>query len=450
MKRLVCWTLCGLTVWLSIAPLSAADAVDFNRDVRPILSNHCWNCHGPDEKSREAGLRLDQRESALSALESGQRAIVPGDVAVSTLLTRITSRSADELMPPPGFQRPLSERQMDTLRRWVAAGAPYAGHWAFQPVQRNSPPDVQHPGWIRNEIDRFILAKLESEGLSPSPEADRASWLRRVTLDLTGLPPTLAELDAFLADQSIKAYETVVDRLLASPRHAERMAIQWLDAARFADTNGYNNDEVRTMWPWRDWVIRAFADNMPFDQFLTEQLAGDLLPSASVSQKVATGFVRNHVLTTEGGIIEEEYHVEYVADRVHTVSTVFLALSLQCARCHDHKFDPLTQRDFYRFAAYLNNVPDRVVSYNQARMAEPLLKVPSPQQQATLAELAERQQALETSLVERRKSVIPEIAAWEQALTPERIAALNSSELIAHFSLDEIGPDRHIIDSVDP
>ncbi len=447
MKVLFFGMLCGLA---AASSLLAAESVDFNRDIRPILANHCWNCHGPDEKSRQAGLRLDQRDDALSPLESGGRAIVPGDAAAGTLMTRISAHASEELMPPPSFQRPLSERQIETLRRWITEGAPYAGHWAFQPIPRKSPPDVQRKDWVRNDVDRFVLAKLENEGLSPAQETDRPRWLRRVTLDLSGLPPTLTELDAFLVDDSPSAYETVVDRLLSSPRHAEQMAIRWLDAARFADTNGYNNDEVRTMWPWRDWVIRAFQDNMPYDRFLTEQLAGDLLPSAAVSQQVATGFVRNHVLTTEGGIIEEEYHVEYVADRVHTVSTVFLALSLQCARCHDHKFDPLTQRDFYRFAAYFNNVPDRVVSYNQARMAEPLLKVPSPEQETQLAALAERKQSLETALQERRQSVIPELLAWEKSLTPERIAAFHAPELIAHFPFEEIGSDRPIADTIDP
>lgn len=296
---------------------------------------------------------------------------------------------------------------------------------------------MKRADWPRNEVDRFVLQKLEAAGLSPSPEADRSTWLHRVTLDLTGLPPTPAERNAFLADQSPTAFEKVVDRLLESPRYAERMAMHWLDAARYADTNGYNNDEVRTLWPWRDWVIDAFARNLPYDQFLTEQLAGDLLPGATLGQKVATGFNRNHVLTTEGGIIEEEYRVEYVADRVHTTATVFMALSLQCARCHDHKYDPLSQRDYYRFAAYFDNVPDKVVPYSQGRMAEPLLKVPSPAQQVAQQMLEARRDELGRMLKARAVQIDADQAQWEASLTPEQIEKAGPVGLVAHFSLDE-------------
>ncbi|RLS36611.1 MAG: DUF1549 domain-containing protein, partial [Planctomycetota bacterium] len=347
---------------LYCSPIGAAEpakSIDFNRDVRPILSNHCWNCHGPDEASREAGLRLDQRESAIAVGPEKNRAIVPHDPAASELVERIDATD-DTQMPPVSFEKPLTVEQREILKRWIAEGAPYAAHWAFTAPARPNRPKVKQTDWPLNEIDYFVLEKLEGAGLSPAPEADRSTWLRRVTLDLTGLPPTPEEREKFLADQESGAYERVVDRLLASPRYAERMAMQWLDAARYADTNGYNNDEVRTLWPWRDWVIDAFARNMPYDQFLTEQLAGDLLPEATLAQKVATGFNRNHVLTTEGGIIEEEYRIEYVVDRVHTTATVFMGLSLQCARCHDHKYDPLTQTDFYRFAAFFNNIPDKV------------------------------------------------------------------------------------------
>ncbi len=422
----------GLTAAEPAAP------IDFSRDVQPILSNHCWSCHGRDDGAREAGLRLDRRDTAVAPLKNGQTAIVPGDPGKSAIITRIEAHD-DSLMPPLEFGKPLSEKQRATLKQWIAEGAPYAQHWAFVPPQRPSLPDVKQTAWPRNAIDRFVLHRLETAGLSPSVEVERSSWLRRVTLDLTGLPPTLVERQAFLNDQTTEAYETVVDRLLKSPRHAERMAMHWLDAARYADTNGYNNDEFRTLWPWRDWVIDAFARNMPYDRFLTEQLAGDLLPDATLSQKVATGFNRNHVLTTEGGIIEEEYRVEYVADRVHTTATVFLALSLQCARCHDHKYDPFSQRDYYRFAAFFDNIPDKVVPYSQGRMAEPLLKVPSAAQQEAQRRLEARKDELAASLKARANDIDADLARWEASLTPEQIAKAGPVGLVAHFPLDETG-----------
>jgi hypothetical protein len=448
MRWLPC--LSGLAIFIGgpLAGAEPASRVDFNRDVRPILTNHCWNCHGPDEASREAGLRLDLRDNAIAAAESGRHAIVLGKPEESELVTRINATD-DSQMPPASFQKPLSPQQRETLRRWIAEGAPFAGHWAFTAPKRSSPPEAVGTNWSRNEIDQFILERLKKEGLSPSLEADRSVWLRRVTLDLTGLPPTPAERTAFLADASPAAYEAVVDRLLQSPQHAERMAMQWLDAARYADTNGYNNDEVRTLWPWRDWVIDAFARNMPYDQFLTEQIAGDLLPNATLGQKVATGFSRNHVLTTEGGIIEEEYRVEYVADRVHTTATVFLGLSMQCARCHDHKYDPLTQRDYYRFAAFFDNVPDKVVPYSQGRMAEPLLKVPSPAQEADLKRLNAKQDELSGLIQTRAKSIDADLATWEATLTPTEIEQAGPAELVARFSLDE-AEGAAIANSVDP
>jgi hypothetical protein len=423
---------------LTFTPVQAADRVDFNRDVRPILSNHCWSCHGFDEHGRKAGLRLDLRESATAVLESGLAAVVPGKPGESELIARIDDTDPTAIMPPPGFKRPLTAAQKDVLRRWVAQGAEFAGHWAYTPPVRGAVPVVKNNAWARGDLDRHVLARLEREGVAPSPEADRGTWLRRVSLDLTGLPPSPAELDAFLTDQSPTAHEKVVDRLLQSPAYAERMTQQWLDLARYADTNGYNNDEMRTMWPWRDWVLRAFAEGMPYDRFLTEQLAGDLLPEATLSQKVATGFVRNHVLTTEGGIIEEEYHIEYVADRVHTVTTVFLAMSLQCARCHDHKYDPLTQKDFYRFSAFFNNVPDKIVPYNKGSyMSEPLVKVPSAEQSAELTALGAKRGDHEARLAKRPAECEADLAAWQAALTQEQIAGFGSPARVARFLCDE-------------
>jgi len=421
-------------------------AVDFARDVLPILSNHCWSCHGPDAASRQAGLRLDVRAQALKPIE-GVAPIVPGQPHASELMRRIRTDDDDTLMPPPEALKPLSAAQKNILQRWIAAGAPYAGHWAFLPPVRSDAPAVRQTDWPRNAIDRFILRRLESAGLKPSPAAERSTWLRRVTLDLTGLPPSIQELDVFLADTSPQAESRVVDRLLKSTVHAERMAMHWLDAARYADTNGYNNDETRTMWPWRDWVINAVHAGMPYDQFVTEQLAGDLLSRPSISQRVATGFNRNHVLTTEGGIIPEEYQAEYVADRVHTAATVFMGISLQCARCHDHKFDPFTQRDFYRFAAFFNNIPDKIVSYNQGKMADPLLKVPSADQQRQLDQLAARQQKLTAAIQHRAEKLDVNVAAWEAALTPAETAKLGSLGLIADFGFDEAEGNK-IMDSV--
>ena len=394
--------LLAINVTLTPQSVHAQQRVRFDHDVRPILSNHCWSCHGQDEVARQAGLRLDRRDSATTAGDSGRIAIVPGKPADSELVARINSHDADTQMPPASAKKPITDQQRLVLQQWIEQGAEFTSHWAYTSPVRPPVPEVNYTRWPKNAIDAFVLKRLEDEKLLPSEEAAPHVWLRRVTFDLTGLPPSLEELGAF--EDRLKSaaredvYAEVVDRLLTSSRYGERMAMQWLDAARYADTNGYNNDETRTMWPWRDWVIKAFTDGMPYDQFLTEQLAGDLLPEASVSQKVATGFSRNHVLTTEGGVFEEEYHVEYVADRVHTTATVFLAMSLQCARCHDHKYDPLTQKEYYQFAAFFNNVPDKVVSYNKARMAEPLLKLPTPAQQAELDRIEGRLKEVEAEL----------------------------------------------------
>ena len=452
-RMIVCATLISLLTALdSVADdanhASGQPALDFARDVLPILSDHCFSCHGPDEGGREADLRLDIREHAL-AVNDGVAVIVQGKPKSSELVRRIHATDVDVVMPPPAALKPLSAVQKDILQRWIADGAKYAVHWAFVPPQRADPPAIRQAAWPRNVIDGFVLRRLESAGLKPSPPAERHLWLRRVTLDLTGLPPTIEELDAFLSDDSPNAEPKVVDRLLTSEVHAERMAMHWLDAARYADTNGYNNDELRTMWPWRDWVINAFHSGMTYDRFLTEQLAGDLLPSPTIAQRVATGFNRNHVLTTEGGIIPEEYQAEYVADRVHTVATVFMGISIQCARCHDHKFDPFTQLDFYRFAAYFNNIPDKIVNYNSARMAAPVLKVPSAAQQRELDELDVQQKKLTAELKVRSDSIEATVAAWEAGLTAAAISELGSLGLTAHFSFDEQDGSA-TVNAVDP
>lgn len=416
---------------------AAEPAVQFARDIRPILSEYCFKCHGPDEKTRQAGLRLDTREGALAALASKAVAVVPGDRRRSELLARVTSAAPEQRMPPVESGKTLSPRQIELLGRWIDEGANWQRHWSLERPQRPMLPEVSHVESIANPIDRFVVTRLESEGLSPSPPAARETLIRRVTLDLTGLPPTLAEIDAYLTDDRPDAYERVVDRLLASPRYGERMALAWLDAARYADTNGYNNDEDRTMWPWRDWVIAAFNDNLPYDRFVTEQLAGDLLPNATLSQRIATGFNRNHVLTTEGGVIEEEYRVEYVADRVHTTATVFMGLSFQCARCHDHKYDPFTQVDYYRLFAFFNQLPDRTVGYNTRGAAEPYIPAPTRPQQIELAQLRGRGTELEASLKRRAVQADALVAIWERGLSADARQKLSAADLWLHFPLDE-------------
>ncbi|MDR3637392.1 MAG: PSD1 and planctomycete cytochrome C domain-containing protein [Isosphaeraceae bacterium] len=335
-------------------PVAAAEPVDFSRDVLPILSDKCFLCHGPDAKTRKADLRLDLKDEALRAKDA---VIAPGRSAESEVFLRVTTNEPDEQMPPPKSGRTLTGGQVETLKRWIDGGAKWGKHWAFERPERPGLPPVRDKRWSANPIDRFVLARLQSEGLNPSPEADRTTLIRRLTLDLTGLPPTLSDIDAFVADKAPDAYDRLVDRLLASPHYGERMVWEWLDAARYADSNGYQGDGERTMWPWRDWAIAALNRNMPFDEFTVWQLAGDLLPGATSEQKLATGFCRNHMINGEGGRIAEENRVDYVMDMAETTGTVWLGLTFNCCRCHDHKFDPLTQRDYYSLFAFFNQTP---------------------------------------------------------------------------------------------
>jgi hypothetical protein len=355
--------------------------VRFSRDLLPVLSENCFQCHGPDEKARKGKVRLDDR-AGLSSV------VVPGKSATSELVRRVSADAKDGRMPPPKTNRSLSAAQKELLRRWVDEGAVWGKHWAFEAPVRLAPPALKDPTRARNAIDNFVFERLEREGLAPSREAPRETLIRRVTLDLTGLPPTLAEVDAFVRDGSADAYEKLVDRLLASPRYGERMAMDWLDAARYADTNGYQNDFARTMWPWRDWVINACNENYPFDRFLVEQLAGDLLPEATRDQKIATGFNRNNRTVTEAGSIDEEWRIENAVDRVETTATVFLGLTIGCCRCHDHKFDPISQREFYEFLAYFNSINEKGVYTEQRGNVPPLLSVPSREQEERLRDLA--------------------------------------------------------------
>jgi hypothetical protein len=360
------WTsLLAVSMILGAVSTRADTAPDFTNDVRPIIAHHCLKCHGPDDAARKGKLRLDMRDTALAKVESGDFAIVPGNTERGTLLKRIFSTDDDEVMPPPGTKNPLSDAEKQTLKRWIAAGAPYKEHWAFVAPVQAPLPVVTQADWPKNSIDRFILAKLESQGLHPSPAADRATLIRRVSLDLIGLPPTPEEVDAFLADTSPDAYEKVVDCLLANPHYGERWARRWLDLARYADTNGYEKDRTRSIWPYRDWVIRALNADMPFDEFTIEQLAGDMLPNATLDQRIATGFHRNTMVNEEGGIDPLEFRWKAVIDRTNVTATTWLGLTLGCAQCHTHKFDPIKQSEYYQMVAFFNNCDEPTIDISQ-------------------------------------------------------------------------------------
>ncbi|MBC7819131.1 MAG: DUF1549 domain-containing protein, partial [Planctomycetaceae bacterium] len=427
--------LTGATGWTD-------DRVKFNRDIRLILSDNCFQCHGPDAKQRQSGLRLDVREEALKAAESGDVAIVPGDLNKSRLWARINSEDEAEVMPPPKTSKRLTAAQKGKLRQWIEQGAKYEPHWSFLPLAPGAMPAVKRGDWSRNDLDRFILARLESEGLTPSPEATKETLIRRVSLDLTGLPPTLAEVDAFLVDDSEQAYEKVVERLLKSPRYGERMAVDWLDAARYADSNGYQVDRDRELWAWRDWVIRAFNDNMPFDQFTIEQIAGDLLPDATRDQRIATGFHRNHMMNEEGGIIDAEFLAEYTADRVETTAAVWLGQTFNCCRCHDHKFDPFTQRDFYALKAFFHNVPERGVGNYGAHIRQnspPFLKLSAPEIEAKLNELNAQVKTATDQLAALTDKSTPEHTKLSEQLTDlKKKVAAAETEIPTTLVMEEL------------
>jgi hypothetical protein len=460
--------LLGFVAALSLPapPVRAAEPlperVEFDRDIRPILSNNCYACHGPDEQQRKAGLRLDLPPDRKATSPT----ILPGKSARSRLYQRVAAKVEAARMPPPATGKKLTPRQIELLRRWIDQGAPYERHWAFTPPRRPAVPVVnlspQPPPRsgegepkaratsplpasgrgargerLPNPIDAFVLARLRREGLRPSPEADRATLIRRVTLDLTGLPPTPAEVDAFLADRSPDAYEKVVDRLLASPRYGERMALPWLDLARYADTHGYHIDSGREMWRWRQWVIDAFNRNLPYDQFTIEQLAGDLLPNATLEQKIASGFNRNHPINFEGGAIPEEYQVAYIADRIDTTATTWLGLTLRCTQCHDHKFDPFTQKEYYRLYAFFHNVPEEGLDGYKGN-AKPFLKLPTPEEQAKLDAAAATIQELEEAQKARAAATTAARLDWEMATVPllDKPEAVTAG-LVAHLPLED-------------
>jgi len=394
-------------------PSPAGARIEFEETIRPILAGHCFKCHGPDEGARKAKLRLDLRETAVKPAKSGRVPIVAGKPDQSELVRRIFAEDEDDLMPPPAANKPLSQPEKEALRRWITEGAKYQPHWAFVAPRQSPLPKVRDQRWPQNAIDYFVLARLEKEGLKPSPRADRYILARRLYLDITGLPPTPAQADAFVNDPAPAAYERLVDQLLASPRYGERWARRWLDLARYADTNGYEKDRPRSIWPWRDWVINALNADLPFDQFTVEQVAGDMLPHATRDELIATGFNRNAMLNEEGGIDPLEFRFYSMVDRVHVTATTWLGLTMACAQCHSHKYDPIPHVEYYRFMACLNNAD------------EPTMDVPTPEVAAQRNKLQKQIDALEATLLERFP-VEPSIA-WETPGTAE-FSSQNGSE----------------------
>ncbi|MEO2021915.1 MAG: PSD1 and planctomycete cytochrome C domain-containing protein [Pirellulaceae bacterium] len=379
--------------------------IDFSRDILPLLSETCFKCHGPDQANREAGLRLDKHEGALAKLESGKVALVPGKSSESSIYQRISSRDPELRMPPIDSGKELTQAEIELLKKWIDGGAQWSGHWAFQAPRKPELPGPVKDWKAENPIDLFVQSRLQAVALKPAPEAGKETLIRRLTLDLTGLPPTIKEVDAFLQDESPAAYERVVDRLLKSSRYGEHMGRRWLDAARFADTHGLHLDNERSIWPYRDWVIDAFNRNLPFDQFTIEQLAGDLLPNPTLAQRVATGFNRCNVTTSEGGSINEEYFVRYAVDRVETTSTVWLGLTSGCAACHDHKYDPLTQKEFYQLFSYFFSLTEKAMDGN-ALLPPPVVRVPTKKQLAS-------QQQLREQIAAAKKEIETGVANWK-------------------------------------
>ena len=403
---------------ISSSVVAEEERVDFNSQIRPILSDRCFHCHGPDEQERAAGIRLDEREAALAEADSGSTPIVAGKPDESELFHRISSDDESVRMPPADSNKPaLTPDEVALVKRWIEEGADWQKHWSFVPPQRPELPKVQHEDWVRNPIDHFVLAGIEAKGLEPSQEADKRTLIRRVTLDLTGLPPTPEEVDQFLADDSGDAYEKLVARLFASPRYGERMAWPWLDAARYADTNGYQGDPERTMWPWRDWVVDALNSNMPFDQFTIEQLAGDQLPGATHSQIIASAFNRNHMHNGEGGRIAEETRVENVFDRTETTATVWLGLTFTCCRCHTHKFDPITHTEYYALYDFFNQTSESGTI--QGGAVKPFVPYVSPSNQRKLDNLSDQLAKLKSKLNQSDPEADAAQTAWEEKVRRE-------------------------------
>lgn len=412
---------------LSTGFVLPAGAVSFNKDVRPILADRCFACHGPDSAARKAGLRLDREEFAKAALaESGNIPVVPGKPGESAILARITSDDPQELMPPPESKSSLTTSEIGVIREWISNGAQWERHWAFIEPKKPALPHTGTRDWALNGIDHFILEQLESAGLKPAPRADAEHLLRRLTFDLTGLPPKITQLDAFLAAEGQDAYKNVVERLLSSPAFGERLALEWLDVARYGDTDGLFEDHPRSIYPWRDWVVRAFNENLPYDDFISWQLAGDLYPGATVDQRLATGFLRNNPTSNEGGIIDEDYRVKYLIDRVNTTSTAFLGLTMECTQCHDHKFDPMTQREYYAMTGFFNSL---VGKGNTKGATAPTLSILPPGDGERVAGLGKKITALEEILVSSPPQLIADFNLWLAQL--EKPIRWHSPEVVA-------------------
>jgi mono/diheme cytochrome c family protein len=409
----------------------------YNRDIRPILSENCFACHGPDSAARKAKLRLDHFEFATAPRPDSRPAIVPGRPQDSELVSRIYHTNEDDLMPPPKTHKVLTPAQKDLLKRWIAEGAPYQPHWSLIAPSRPVPPKVRNAKWVRNPIDQFILARLEAEKLQPAPEADRRTLARRVSLDLTGLPPAPGDVEAFVSDKSPDAYEKLVDKFLASPRWGEHRGRYWLDLARYGDTHGIHNDNFREMWSYREWVIQALNRNMPFDQFTIEQLAGDLLPNATLEQQIASGFNRCNITTSEGGAIDEEYLVLYARDRTETTAQVWLGTTAGCAVCHDHKYDPLSQREFYSLSAFFNNTTQKAMDGN-VRDTPPIVVVPAPEDRNRWAALTAEKAAGQRRLEDRQQSARPDFEAWLTNAAAVKLATeVPTDLLLAHVPLSD-------------
>ncbi|MEW4487934.1 DUF1553 domain-containing protein [Thalassoglobus sp. JC818] len=424
------------------------ERIDFNTQVRPILSDRCFLCHGPDGENREADLRLDQADDAHKKLEFATAPFVikPGSPEDSEVFLRIISDDSSIKMPPPDSNLNLTDGEIEVLRKWIEQGAEYDQHWAFQRPVAPELPEVTDPDWPQQDLDRFILRKLDQAGLAPNPPATKEKWIRRVTFDLTGLPPTLEEIDNFLADESDQAYEKVVDRLFQSERYGERMASDWLDVARYSDTYGYQVDRDRYVWPWRDWVIRSFNKNLPYDEFITEQIAGDLLPNATDDQILATTFNRLHPQKVEGGSTPEEFRIEYVADRTQTFGTAFLGLTFECCRCHDHKFDPLSQAEYFQLSAFFDNIDEAgLYSYFTPAVPTPTLLLSTPDQKQEIARLEEAVVQAEKKL---RRIAKKSAGQFEQWISLQKTESVNVPEPLLHLDFETVSGRNRSVDGV--
>ena len=432
-----------ILIFLGACNPTQEDKVDFNQDIRPILSDRCFSCHGPDKGSRKADLRLDTPEGAREHfLESGKRAFVPNNRKGSEGLQRILSEDPELMMPPPESQLTLLPEEIDLIQRWIDQGAPYDPHWSLIPPTQKEPPFVANDTWSKNAIDHFVFANLAKKGIEPQDEAKREALIRRLSFDLRGLPPKPEEIDQFLEDNSEAAYEDMVDRFLASEAYGEHMAVSWMDLSRYADTYGYTVDRYRPAWPWRDWVIQAFNENMPYDQFVTWQLAGDLVPKKSKEQRIATAFNRNHSQNAEGGIVNEEFRVEYVSDRTHTFATAFLGMTMECARCHDHKYDPISQKNYYQLFSYFNQVDESgQITFSTQDMPAPTMLLPEDSVAAKMAFLEQAIEQQKDSLDHLSQELLStqEFLDWKGENAPK---VSEPSGKIAHFSLDQINKGK--------